>query len=400
MPDPADSLDLSTLSMSDEARQPRRRRRRSRWRTPLILVGALIVAGVLAWRLPLPFFLPRVATATAQVLTPVQARTVLTATGYTYARERAAVGAKIVGRVVRLGVDEGDSVKAGQMIAVLDSDDARAAVAVARGHLAEAQAELADAERDEARKRGLLDKGLLAQADYDPALARLERAQAAVESANGEVASAGAQAAYTTISAPIDGVVIERNVEVGEMVAPGGFTSQQGTGAIVRIANLESLEVEADINESYIAQVEIGQPGIIKVDAVPDRQYHGRLRQVVPTADRQRGTVQVKVTIEDRDEHLVPDMSSSVSFLEPGTRPEDLSGPSQVLVPESALLTKDGNTAVFVVEKGRLHRTEVTTGARTDGQVTIVSGLKGGETVARDGVEKLRDGARVRTVAP
>jgi HlyD family secretion protein len=397
MSDPDASLDISNLRMD---REPRPTRRRPRWRTPLIAVGIVVASAVLLRLLPLPMFLPKVETTIAQIVTPAQARTVLTATGYTYARERAAVGAKIIGRVVKLGVDEGDTVKAGDMIAVLDSDNLRAVAASARGRLAQTQAEATDARREEARQRGLLEQGLVAQAVHDAALTRLESAEASVQSARADLNAAEAQAAYTTITAPISGIVVERNVEVGEMVAPGGFTSQQSTGAIVRIANLESLEVEADINESFIARVRIGQPAIIKADGVPDRQYRGRLRQVVPTADRQRGTVKVKVTIEDRDERLVPDMSSTVSFLEPGTRPEDLSGAAKVLLPRTAVLTRDGKSAVFVVEDGRLRRIEVTLGEQEEDQVVVTSGLKGGETIARNAGEKLTDGKRVRAVQP
>jgi RND family efflux transporter MFP subunit len=180
------------------------------------------------------------------------------------------------------------------------------------------------------------------------------------------------------------------------MVAPGGFTSQQSTGAIVRIANLESLEVEADVNESTIARLEIGQPAVVKVDAVPDRPYRGALRQIVPTGDRQRGTVQVKVTIEDRDARLVPDMSCAVTFLEPGTTAADLAAAPTVLVPRTAVLELEGRSAVFVVEQNRLRRVEVTLGAFDQDQVAVVSGLAGGETLVEGDLQRRRDGERVR----
>jgi len=187
-------------------------------------------------------------------------------------------------------------------------------------------------------------------------------------------------------------------VEVGEMVAPGGFTSQQSTGSIVRIANLESLEVEADINESYIARVKIGQPVVIKVDAVPDHPYRGRLRQVVPTADRQRGTVQVKVTIENRDERLVPDMSCAVSFLEPDTDLSSLDAPPRVMVPASAVREAAGERHVLVVENGRIRKVVVTVGTAEGDDVEIRSGLTGGEAVVREPGKNVKEGARVRAV--
>jgi RND family efflux transporter MFP subunit len=244
----------------------------------------------------------------------------------------------------------------------------------------------------------LLRDALTSQAIYDAALTRLAESRAVLGTARADLQAAEAQSGYATILSPIPGIVIERNVEVGEMVAPGGFTSQQSTGAIVRIANLESLEVEADINESYIARVEIGQPVVIKVDAVPDHPYRGRLRQVVPTADRQRGTVQVKVTIEDRDQRLVPDMSCSVSFLVPGTDPASLDAAPRILVPVSAVHEERGERHVLVVESGRVRKVTVTVGPVEGDRIEIRSGLRGGEAVIREPGDGRKEGARVRAV--
>jgi RND family efflux transporter MFP subunit len=197
------------------------------------------------------------------------------------------------------------------------------------------------------------------------------------------------------ISSPVDGVVIERNVEVGEMVAPGGFTSQQSTGAIVRIADPSSLEVEADINESYIARVKLGQPAAIQVDAVPDHAYRGRLRQIVPTADRQRAVVEVKVSIDDRDERLVPDMSCTVTFLEQGS---EGAGPRQqrLSVPAAAVVEEDGETVVFVVRDERAERRIVELGERTGERIEVRAGLSAGDEVVLEPPAELGDGERVR----
>jgi RND family efflux transporter MFP subunit len=209
------------------------------------------------------------------------------------------------------------------------------------------------------------------------------------------IRTARAQLEYTIIRAPLAGIVIARNAEVGEMVAPGGFTSQQSSGSIVRIADPASLEVEADINESYIARLNRDQPARIRVDAVPDREYRGRLRQIVPTADRQRAVVEVKVTIDDRDERLVPDMSCTVTFLEVESA-EILSRDPAVLVPAGAVLRSGSAAFVFLVTDGRLRRTPVVLGEEKGNQIEIESGLRGGETVVQSGVEKLEDGDRVR----
>ncbi len=391
--------DLSALRMNRHTAQTpgvvRRPRRAVRpWMIALVML-AVLLAG--AWLLPLPWLLPRVETTSAQVITPTQASTVLTATGYTYARTRAAVGAKIIGRVVELRVDEGDAVKAGDVIAVLDSDDLKAAVREAEARVAEAQAQVADAQREAGRQQGLLDSGVGAQANYDAASTRLDVTRAQLGTAEAALAAARARLTYTVVTAPISGVIVDKNIEVGEMVAPGGFTSQQSSGSIVRIADLGSLEVEADINESYIARLKLGQPATIGVDAVPGVSYHGRLRQIVPTADRQRAVVQVKVTIDDRDARLVPDMSSTVTFLEEGTRTEQLAAQAKIVVTRSAVRMEGQDAFVFVVQGGRLRKLAVTVGAAAGDQVEVLSGLRGGETIVQVNLESLRDGRRVRT---
>ncbi len=393
-PQPRGEPDLSALRMDRSDERPARRR------VPRLLVGGVAVVALLAaayFVLPLPWLLPEVDTAIAQVVTPAEASSVLTAAGYTYARERAAVGAKIIGRVVQLYVDEGDRVRRGDRIAVLDNDNLVATVEQARARLLEADATLADARRQESRLAQLLAGRVVAQEEYDAAATYLDVSEAGVAVAQANLAAAEAQLGYSVITAPIDGVVIERMVEVGEMVAPGGFTTQQSTGAIVRLADPESLEVEADINEAYISRIEIGQPAIIRVDAVPGVEYRGRLRQIVPTADRQRAVVEVKVTIDDRDERILPDMSCNVTFLETEPTAGGASAAEpKILVPRQAVVEVDGSSFVFVVEGDRLRRTAVELGAEQGERVEIASGLGGGEVVVREATNDLEDGRRVR----
>ncbi len=384
--------DLSALRMSEDDYVPRR----SRWWLWLVgcaMIGAAVFA---AYRLPIPWLLPQVETTRVQVLTPTQASTVLTATGYTYARIRAAVGAKIIGRVVELEVDEGDAVAEGDVIAVLDSDDLQATVRLAEAALAEARARLADAQREVARQAELVAEQLTSQATYDAAATQRDIALAQVGTGEARLDSALAQLDYTIVRAPISGVVIERNIEVGEMVAPGGFTSQQSTGSIVRIADPTSLEVEADINESYIARLRLGQPVSIRVDAVPDFDYSGKLRQIVPTADRQRAVVQVKVSLDNWDERLVPDMSSTVTFLEQELDAAELAQSPKLLVPAEAIQYQGDLAFVFVVEEGVLRRLRVTLGEESDGRVEVIEGVRGGETIVSRAVGSLEAGQRVR----
>ena len=384
--------DLSALRMSEEDYSPRR----ARWWFWLV-GGAIIAGGVyFAYRLPVPWLLPEVETTRVQVLTPTQASTVLTATGYTYARARAAVGAKIIGRVVELPVDEGDTIAAGDIIAVLDSEDLQASVRLAEASLNEARARLADAEREFARQADLVEDRLTSQALYDAALTQREVALAQVGTAEARLNSAQATLDYTVVRAPIDGVVIERNIEMGEMVAPGGFTSQQSTGSIERIADPASLEVEADINESYIARLQLGQRASIRVDAVPGFEYSGRLRQIVPTADRQRAVVQVKVSIDNINARLVPDMSCTVTFLEEGIDETELVQPPKLLVPEEAVQYAGNAAFLFRVDGNVLRRVRVVLGETSDGRVEALEGVSGGETVVSREVASLEDGQRVR----
>ncbi len=390
--------DLSALRMNreDEAVGAATRRPRGRvpgWAAP---AGVLLAIALVVPRLPIPGLAPKVETTVVSVVTPAQASAVLTATGYTVALRRASVAAKIVGRVVELRVDEGDPVREGDVVAVLDDADLSAAVRQAEAALQEAKATLADAEREARRQEELFARELTAVAARDAAATRRDVAAAQVATAEDALASARANLSDTIIHSPLTGVVIERSVEVGEMVAPGGFTSQQSTGALVRIADLTSLEVEADINESYIARVKPGQPATIRVDAVPGVDYHGKLRQIVPTADRQRAVVEVKVTIEDADERLVPDMSSTVTFHEEGTARAALEGAPKILVPPSAVADAGGAPYVFVVADQKLRKTPIEIAGPHGEMLEVRSGLAGGETIVKRIHEKLKDGRRVR----
>jgi RND family efflux transporter MFP subunit len=331
-----------------------------------------------------------------QAVTPAEASTVLTAVGYTYARNRAAVGAKVIGRILELEVEEGDRIEQGQVIAILDSADVQAAVSQAEAGLAEARARLGDLEREAARRERLAEAGVIARAESESAAAAREVGKAQVDAAAARLSAARSQLAYTVVRAPLSGIVIEKNVEVGEMVAPGGFTSQQSTGAIVRIADLSSLEVEADINEAFIGRLQIGQPATIKVEAIPDRLYHGKLRQIVPTADRQKAVVQVKVTIADADSRLVPDMSSTVKFMDIVANRASASTKAGLFTARSAVRREGKDAWVFQLEGDRVRRVAVKLGEERRDQVEIVSGLSGSEVLVLDPPSSLEDGQRVR----
>ncbi len=340
----------------------------------------------------------------------------VTANGYVVARTRAAVSAKVAGRLATLEVDEGSTVRRGAVIARLENADYQAAVSEAEAGLASAQAQLIElrAERDQLRREAdrmrrmrEANPGLVAVQDAEIAESRATRSDARARAGEARVESAAASLRFaranlenTYIRAPFSGTVLRKEAEVGEVVAPsvgGGLTR----GAVVTLADLGTLEVEVDVNEAYIARVKHDQPARITLDAYPDTAFRGSVRQVVPTADRQRATVQVKVAILDRDPRILPEMGARVDFLEP---PSDsaaspaATGPARFRVPAAAVREAGGRPVVWLVRDGRLESREVTAGPVSAGFREVRSGLNGGELVVTGGVETPAQGMRVKTV--
>jgi RND family efflux transporter MFP subunit len=226
---------------------------------------------------------------------------------------------------------------------------------------------------------------------------RIAEAQLAQQQA--DLAFAEAQLANTVIRAPFSGVVVKKMAEVGESVAPipPGVNLSTSSGAIVALADLATLEVEADVAEANVAKVGNGQPAEVTVEAIPDRRYEAVLRQVIPTADRTKATVMVKVTILDKDKDLKPEMSAKVTFLEPEQeqKPEAAAAPV-VLVPRAAVVTRGGKPTVFLVREGRAQARAIVLGTERQGQVVVKDGLAGGETVVAKPGDELQDGSSVR----
>ena len=259
----------------------------------------------------------------------------MTANGYVVARTRASVAAKLPGRIAELRVSEGSTLRRGEVIARLENADYQAQAAQAEAALATARAELVEvrADRDvlarDARRLSDMraeNPDLVAEQEYDMAQSRAAQAAARAQAAEARIASADANRRFaranlenTVIRAPFTGTVLRKEAEIGEVVAPsvgGGLTR----GAVVTMADLTTLEVEVDVNEAYIARDAEGRPARITLDAYPDTAFRGEVRQVVPTADRQRATVQVKVSIVDRDPRILPEMGARVDFLEAAAR--------------------------------------------------------------------------------
>jgi len=332
--------------------------------------------------------------ATASLSSPSQASAVLTASGYVVARRKAAVASKGTGTLVFLGVDEGDRVKKGQVIARLEDSDVAAALQRARENLRVAQADLNDAKKSQERMRTLLKQDLVAQAEYDVAEARYQRVIATIDAARFAVREAEVAVENTRIVAPFDGTVLKKNADVGEIVAPlAGAVSSRA--AVVTIADMSSLEVDADVSEANITKVTPNQACEITLDAYPQQRYPGYVTKIVPTADRAKATVLVKIRFREYDEKVLPEMSAKIAFLPAGSAVSASESKPLLTVPASALADRDGRQVVFQIKDDRAVAVVVTTGQKLAGLVEIKSGLQEGDKVIARVDGQLKDGAKV-----
>jgi len=372
----------------------------------LVLAGlALAVLAALYFWGPLSPAQEVAVTVVAKVY-PAQAYTVLNASGYVVAQRKAAVSSKSTGRLDFLGVEEGSRVKKGQVLASLENKDLLAARNQAKAHVNEAQAglvsaqaELTDAELQYQRMKTLVRQDLVSRQDYDIAEARYKKAEAGVASAQAAIrtAQAGlaeAQAAleYSYIRSPFDGVVTTKFADVGEVVAPFGAAAN-ARAAVVTLADMNSLMVEADVAESNLDKVYQGQPCEISLDAIPDRRFPGEVHMIVPTADRAKATVLTKVKFLEMDDRILPEMSAKVAFL---SRPLG-AGENQprLAVSKNALVTRKGRTVAFVVKQGQVKETPVKAGPALGDLIEILGGLQEGDRVVLNPPVSLGDGDRV-----
>jgi len=397
--------DLSRLKIDKSAKNVRPGLRR---KPMLVLGGAALLAlaaalygtGVFSTAQP-------VDVATVSQTYPSQSFTVLNASGYVVAQRKAAVASKVTAQLLEIHVEEGSRVKKGDIIARLEGadaaaakDQARANLSVARYSLDQARAELADARVSYEREKGLLAREYTTKAAFDAAEARFRKAEAGVAGAESAVkaAEAALEAAkvnleYTLIRAPFDAVVLTKNADIGDIVTPLGAAAN-AKAAVVTIADMQSLQVEADVSESNLEQVRVGQPCEIQLDALPDKRFRGVVHTVIPTADRTKATVMVKVRFVDLDPRVLPEMSAKVAFL---SRPVGAGEESpRTTINPAALVSRDGKTVAFVVREGRVQEQEVTTGEKLGDLLVVTGGVKPGDRVVLNPPKGLRTGGRVR----
>ena len=397
--------DLSKLKIDESVRTFRPGRSRKRIYLAVFIILAIIavvlyVNGIISTAIP-------VEVATVSQIFPSQTLSRLNASGYVVAQRKAAVASKTTGRIVALMVEEGSRVKEGQVIARLENEDvtasrnqAEANLKAARANLDEAKAQMEDTLRTVNRYKQLVGGGYIAKSQYDTAEAQYLRAQAAVASAEAavkanEAALQGANVAldYTLIRAPFDAVVLTKNADIGHIVTPLGAAAN-AKAAVVTIADLDSLQVEADVAETNLGLVKAGQPCEIQLDALPDSRFRGIVHTIVPTVDRSKATILVKIRFLNKDPRILPEMRAKVAFLSRPLKEEEQK--SHTAINPSALVNKDGQNTIFVVQEDRVVEREIKVAQPFGDMIEVLAGVEAGDKVVIKPPKRLRNGSRIK----
>lgn len=331
---------------------------------------------------------------TVTMISPSQASALLTASGYVVAQRKASIASKATGRIVYLGFREGDRVKKGEIIARIESADVEAALAQTKADLEVAKADKNDAEQSLQRAKQLLGSKLISQAEYDAAKAKYDRVLATIVSREAGITSAEVQLENTRIRAPFDGTILTKNADVGEVVAPfaAGASSRV---AVVTLADMSSVEVEADVSESNIERIKPEQPCEITLDAYPEQHYRGVVDKIVPTADRAKATVMTKIRFTDKDSRVLPEMSAKVRFLTTEMAQNSQSIP-KLAVSLSAITTNGNKKIVFTFKDDVATETAVELGESMGNMIEIKKGLSAGDKVVLKPSETLSSGMKVK----
>ncbi|HEU4892406.1 MAG TPA: efflux RND transporter periplasmic adaptor subunit [Vicinamibacterales bacterium] len=401
--------ELASLKIDREARGGGSRP--GLWIALIVFLAVIAAGGWYLWSRE-PVIEVRTATAAVRTGAAGAPNAVLNASGYVTARRRATVSSKVTGKVMEIFVEEGKAVKRGQILARLDDSQLRAMQSVEQAQLASAQkaaaeneARLKEAELTLGRRQQLVKEKVISKAELDSAEAEVDSLKARIAMAHQQVEVAQRQldARQTDLNdmvvrAPFDGVAISKDAQPGEMISPvsagGGFTR---TG-ICTIVDMSSLEIEVDVSESYINRVTPGQPVEAVLDAYPEWRIPSKVITSVPSADRQKATVRVRIAFDQLDPRILPDMGVKVSFLSeaPPLASAAEQARARVLVPKGAVRTVDGTSIVFVVRGDRVERRAVKLGGNDGDLVEVASGLTAGDKVVTEGVATLTDGARVK----
>jgi RND family efflux transporter MFP subunit len=401
---PAEDIAKLKIEKSEKIIKPGRRRKK-----PLVIAAVLLLlltAGGLYFG---GILVPAISidVTTISQFYPSQSMSLLNASGYIVAQRKAAVASKVTGRLVALMVEEGSKIKQGDVIARMENidvsavrDQTAANLNTARATLEQVRADRDNAQKEYERYKQLIAKDYVSRSDYDVVETRYRRAVEGVKASEavvhaGEAALKNAEAGldYTLIRAPFDAVVLTKNADIGDIVTPIGAAAN-AKAAVVTIADMNSLQVEVDVSETSITTIRVGQPCDIQLDALPDTRFRGEVYAIVPTVDRSKATVLVKVRFLDKDRRMLPDMSAKVSFLPRKLAPEEIK--PRLAAARSALIDRNGRTVAYLLEGNRVRETPVRVGATFGDMVEILSGLKAGDRVVVTPPKGLKDGSRIK----
>jgi RND family efflux transporter MFP subunit len=399
--------DLASLHIDHNARAGSSRR--GLWITLLIALVVVAVAGW-AWTTRVDAISVKTSEVKAQTGGGAAAGAVLNASGYVTARRRATVSSKVTGKVLEVFVEEGRAVRKGQVLAKLDDSQVRASLAVGEAQLetarrgaAEDEARLREAELTLGRREQLVKEQVISKSELDSARAEVESLRARIAVANQQIRVAESVVSQRRtdlvdmeVRAPFDGVAISKDAQPGEMISPvsagGGFTRS----GIATIVDMSSLEIEVDVNESYINRVHAGMPVEAVLDAYPDWRIPAHVIATIPSADRQKATVKVRIGFEELEPRILPDMGVKVSFLNQRPASDAAAVRPRLIVPKGAVRAADGRSIVFVLHDDRVERRAVSVGSTLGDQTEVLSGINAGERVVVDGPQTLKDGDKVK----
>ena len=401
---PAEDIAQLKIEKSEKITGSKRRRKKPFVIAVIVLLlltaGGLYFGGVIA---------PAVSVdvTTVSQMYPSQSISLLNASGYIVAQKKAAVASKVTGRLVELLVEEGKKVKRGEVIARMENadvsafrDQTAANLNTARATLEQMKADRDNALQEYERYKKLVAAGFVSRSDYDAmetryrrALEGVKAAEAAVHAGEAALKNADVGIDYTLIRAPFDAIVLTKNADVGDIVTPIGAAAN-AKAAVVTIADMNSLQVEVDVSETSITSIRVGQPCDIQLDAMPNQRFRGEVYTVVPTVDRSKATVLVKVRFLDKDPRMLPDMSAKVSFLSRRLEPAELK--PRLTANQSALIAKGAGTIAYLLVGNRVKETPVQTGLKLGDMMEILSGLKEGDRIVIKPLKGLKDGSRIK----
>ena len=397
--------DLSQLRI-DKSGIPNRSSKRKRYVLPVLLVGLIVATGFL-YKKGVLTPAAQVQTVSVQKIYPSQTFTVLNASGYVVAQRKAAVSTKITGRLVYLAVEEGSRVKKGDIIARLENEDtlavkdqAFAGLQTAQFQLEQSLAELSDATLSYNRSKELVAAGYIAKSEFDSADARFKRAKAGAQAnqaavSNSRAALKGAEVTldYANLRAPFDAVVLTKNADIGDIVTPLGAAAN-AKASVVDVADMDSLKVEVDVSESNIEKVFKYQPCEIHLDALPSERFSGKVHMIVPTADRTKASVMVKVAFDVLSPKVLPEMSAKVAFLLREITEAEMK--PMTAVPTSVIVHRNNQAVVFKIAGDRAVGVQVVTGRQMNDMSEILSGLNIGDKVVTSPAENIIEGTRIK----